>query len=929
MTARIFIFLVVASAAFAQLIPSSRIAPNYTPGTYTGVPGGIVTTRTNIVNVMDYGAAGVETETTGTITSGSTSLVVADPTSFAVGNYIRVGTKQVVDVTILTGATSTGTITVSYGVNTVTEVNYNWAVSVVSGDTAAQVAEKIRAATGLVRWTMSGTGATIRFTCSQALPITTGFSVSGRGVTASASIITTGSTAVSSAKITVVAGDTLTLDTAATASATDGIVSHNDTAAINAAINASSAQDIIYIPAGTYPLWTQVLAPAHRSNRTIRGAGNETILRLNASAALSIGTTDSANNPAVLATIAAGATSLDQGSTILDVGDSSLFPVNRMAKLTRTNDISDAIGVSSKQLGKQSQHFMVVGAPSATEIEIFPGLYGDYRSTSATLGIYTNLIQYFGIEDLHVDAFGSEASTPVVRFFQTRACWIKGVRVSSPRNRGFSFGKSLQFEFRENYLNKIRNVGNNGYGAEVSESSGGLVEDNIFYDAFPHIQVNDGVGGTVFGYNFFELNYSGGLMSASINANHGAHNAFNLYEGNISSKFQPDGYWGGSSDDTVFGNWFHATNYAESNPSRSSDQFGIGIVLNRFSYRYNVVGNILGRAGEVGQRYINVGPSVGYEDTSATSHTIGTGVKAFTVSAGKGFADGVNVKIMSAADNDNYMIGGSVAYSGTTLTVTVSRAEGSGTHSDWVIRAARGTGYSDRFMISLGLPNIGNGSYAGMSEMSKGLTHAWANWPAFLLGGTSASTHTIGTGSKVFTVAADLFRPVGMAVLFSSASSPSTRTMRGAVTAYSGTDMTVNVTSTAGSGEYSDWTFTGVTDANSYPEYDWDVWNTVLIKGNYNYATESIPSAEALGGDTLPVSLYTTTAGLLARGVAMGSRTLPLFNALSPGTPAFTDLPAGARYLELAPDPDPEPPSGATATIQTLNVSGTLNIATP
>lgn len=70
----------------------------------------------------------------------------------------------------------------------------------------------------------------------------------------------------------------------------------------------------------------------------------------------------------------------------------------------------------------------------------------------------------------------------------------------------------------------------------------------------------------------------------------------------------------------------------------------------------------------------------------------------------------------------------------------------------------------------------------------------------------SATSTTIGTGSKTFTVtdAAPLFYS-GQAVEIRSRANPSTNRMIGTVTASSGTTLTVNVTSVDGSGTLTDW----------------------------------------------------------------------------------------------------------------------------
>ncbi|MET4804597.1 hypothetical protein [Bradyrhizobium sp. LB11.1] len=71
-----------------------------------------------------------------------------------------------------------------------------------------------------------------------------------------------------------------------------------------------------------------------------------------------------------------------------------------------------------------------------------------------------------------------------------------------------------------------------------------------------------------------------------------------------------------------------------------------------------------------------------YGGTSTTSLAIGTGSKAFTTQAGLAYTNGARVRASSAANTSNWMEG-LVTYSGTTLTMTVDKTNGSGTLADW------------------------------------------------------------------------------------------------------------------------------------------------------------------------------------------------------------------------------------------------------
>lgn len=73
------------------------------------------------------------------------------------------------------------------------------------------------------------------------------------------------------------------------------------------------------------------------------------------------------------------------------------------------------------------------------------------------------------------------------------------------------------------------------------------------------------------------------------------------------------------------------------------------------------------------------------EADSATSFAVGTGSKAFTVLSGLAFDASQEVYIYSSGTPTRIMEGYVTSYSGTTLTVNVTRTSGAGTSTDWKI----------------------------------------------------------------------------------------------------------------------------------------------------------------------------------------------------------------------------------------------------
>ena len=125
---------------------------------------------------------------------------------------------------------------------------------------------------------------------------------------------------------------------------------------------------------------------------------------------------------------------------------------------------------------------------------------------------------------------------------------------------------------------------------------------------------------------------------------------------------------------------------------------------------------------------------------------------------------------------------------------------------------------------------------------------------------TSTTSNTIGTGSKSFTTADNsLPYQEGTPLRISDGAAPATNWMDGIVTAYSGTSLTVNVVSYAGSGTLTDW------DIN--------------IGGGGTSYTGTLPIAQGGTG--------ATTAGAAATNLGLGTGDSPTF-AGATITGAFT-----------------------------------------
>lgn len=117
--------------------------------------------------------------------------------------------------------------------------------------------------------------------------------------------------------------------------------------------------------------------------------------------------------------------------------------------------------------------------------------------------------------------------------------------------------------------------------------------------------------------------------------------------------------------------------------------------------------------------------------------------------------------------------------------------------------------------------------------------------------------------------------------------------------------------------------------ANSFQDLDYDAYSTGIIKGNWNAATESIPSNESLGSSTYPDSYY-----LGAKPSFFGSLAWPPVDAANPPADQSSNntfanmLPAAWRfiygnenYLDTVSAPQFSPTAGSYVGAQSISMS--------
>jgi hypothetical protein len=366
------------------------------------------------------------------------------------------------------------------------------------------------------------------------------------------------------------------------------------TGLIQAAIESAEPETYVSIPAGTWQLSGGLGLGHERDAITVRGAGmDETILDCRGQSCFGVGSGSDYlwSWPETGNEITAG---LARGSSEITIADTSAFNVGQLVQIKIANDPALPV-VSVAGFGELRKQMAIVTGKTDSTLTIDPPIFGDFDGMSARVNAASQQTDFAGIEDLTMDC-SAGTSMYGATFGQAYGCWLKGVKIRRVLNYSVSMGDSVQCEMRASYLDEL-NHGEvpNGAGLLLGSVTASLFEDNIIVQSFPDIEVNHGSTGNVFGYNF--INNVSGVIG--IDTNHGPHNAFNLYEGNVAHNLMSDGYFGSVSDDYVFRNWLHGGGGVPGNAPTYC------LSLKRFTRNYTVVGNIIGSPGQTQ-------PCVGY-----------------------------------------------------------------------------------------------------------------------------------------------------------------------------------------------------------------------------------------------------------------------------------------------------------------------------
>jgi hypothetical protein len=388
----------------------------------------------------------------------------------------------------------------------------------------------------------------------------------------------------------------------------------------------------VNIPAGTY--YITAIAFADKGNQVLRGAGpNATELIATGSTgcaglwpAICMSFTSAAYNGSVAVLPPSGTqqcawtAGYSQGTTSITLSScGGPPPLHQLLILDQANDTSDTNGayicdssVSTCTYNGTSpgnHNGRVIGGVSHSQQQVVyttavTSLGGGSYSVTISPGVYFTNIRsgqspgawwaaspgmayHDGVENLKID--GTHTPSSNIAMFWCYQCWVKNVASQYGARDHVNIGLSLQSVVRDSYFYQAQSSGSDSYGIEVEESSGFLIENNIFQQTTAPIMFGQ-ASGAVIGYNFsidnqFGNNYVNGSYSV-----HNAGNEMNLWEGNSFASIMADDSWGASTQQTYFRNMI--IGWAK---GRTNSTFPVFIAS--FNRAFNLVGNVMGQPG--------------------------------------------------------------------------------------------------------------------------------------------------------------------------------------------------------------------------------------------------------------------------------------------------------------------------------------------
>jgi hypothetical protein len=400
----------------------------------------------------------------------------------------------------------------------------------------------------------------------------------------------------------------------------------DDTKAIQKAIDACPAGQVVFIPEGTYR--TRVSLKLTKGI-VLRGAGTDKsriILDTDFPIIIDIGNVPERQwrrnwhgrqnpEPDYEKNFFPVTGGLGKGSKTIELGDASRFSAGDLVIIDQRDDLS-VIKMGSQDNGwwfKRNEHgfsrsvgqILKIMSKKGSALELESPLYYDYSApfkpeVYSVINTTGGIVSYAGVEDLYLARNKEfQGQGAMIRMQSAAYCWAKNVETFKVSGRHIPLSKCYRCVVRDSYIHHGWNYasGGNSYGICLDEySTDCLAENNIVYYLNNAMTFECAGGGNVLAYNYGDsspLSYFYDWAAGELGT-HAAWPVMELVEGNQLSRICFDNYHGGSGYMTVFRNYASGSQL----PLKEIRFRSIcGIELQGNTYFTNIVGNVLMQPG--------------------------------------------------------------------------------------------------------------------------------------------------------------------------------------------------------------------------------------------------------------------------------------------------------------------------------------------
>jgi hypothetical protein len=201
-------------------------------------------------------------------------------------------------------------------------------------------------------------------------------------------------------------------------------------------------------------------------------------------------------------------------------------------------------------------------------------------------------LRYAGVENLTIDARNGDAA---VRVSFCAHCWLKGVEIDHFARGAVWLSYSRHAEIRDSRFTMNQAAAPENYGLEIDDTSESRIENNILDALTSGVEVSYSSHGNVIAYNYATNAAPSSQTVYADMGSHSVHTYMNLWEGNVVTQLAFDVVWGSSSHQTLFRN--RVTGYLEPRPDAKGGRWSgwnWPLLIQAWQRFYNVVGNVLG-----------------------------------------------------------------------------------------------------------------------------------------------------------------------------------------------------------------------------------------------------------------------------------------------------------------------------------------------